>query len=83
MNAKNVIVTFMLISLALITGVILHSTNERSKSLLAEEKIFLRFRKNAGPIMRGFEYSDYNEGKKSLSIRAAKFSVKKKKIRQN
>ena len=80
MNAKNVKVTFILISVALITGVILHRINESSKSFRAEEKIFLRFRKNTGPIIRGFQYSNYRKGKKSLSIRAAKFSIEKKKI---
>jgi hypothetical protein len=80
MNAKNIKVTFILISLALITGVVLHRINESSKSFQAEEKNFLRFRKNTGPIIRGFQYSNYYKGKKSLNIRAAKFSVEKKKI---
>ncbi len=80
MNAKNVKVTFILISLALLTGVMLHRINERSKSLQAEKKIFLRFKKNTGPIIRGFQYSKYYEGRKALSIKAAKFSIEKKKI---
>jgi hypothetical protein len=80
MNAKTVKVTFILISLALITGVILHRINESSKSFRAEKKIFLKFRKNTGPVIRGFQYSNYHKGKKSLNIRAAKFSIEKKKI---
>ena len=80
MNAKNVKVTFILISLALITGVILHRINESSKSFRAEEKVFLRLRKNTGPVIRGFQFSNYHKGKKSLNIRAAKFSIDKKKI---
>ena len=80
MNAKTVKVTFILISLALITGVIFHRINERSKSLQAEKKIFLRFKKNTGPIIRGFQYSKYYEGRKALSIKAAKFSIEKKKV---
>jgi hypothetical protein len=80
MNAKNVKVTFILISLALLTGVIWHRINERSKSFQAEEKIFIRFKKNTGPIIRGFQYSKYHEGRKALSIKAAKFSIEKKKV---
>ncbi len=80
MNAKNVTVTFLLISLALITGVIWHRINETSKSFQAEEKIFIRFKKNTGPIIRGFQYSKYHEGRKALIIKAAKFSIEKKKI---
>ncbi len=80
MNAKNVKVTFILISLALLTGVIWHRINESSKSLQAEEKVFLRFKKNTGPIIRGFRYSKYHEGRKALTIKAAKFSIEKKKI---
>jgi hypothetical protein len=80
MNAKNVTVTFLLISLVLITGVIWHRINERSKSFQAEEKIFIRIKKNTGPIIRGFRYSKYYEGRKALSIKAAKFSIEKKKI---
>ncbi len=80
MNAKNVTVTFLLISLALISGVILLRINERSKSIQTEEKIFLRFKKNTGPIIRGFQYSKYHEGRKALIIKAAKFNIEKKKI---
>lgn len=80
MIAKNVKVTFILISLALLTGVILHRINERSESIQADEKTFLRFSKNTGPIIRGFRYSKYHEGRKALNIKAAKFSIEKKKI---
>ena len=51
MNAKTVKATFILIGIALITGVILHRINERSKSFQAEEKSFLRFQKNTEPII--------------------------------
>ena len=80
MNAKNVKLIFILISFALITGVILHRINERSKSFQAEEKSFLRFQKNTEPIIRGFHYSTYREGRKALIIKAVKFSIEKKKI---
>jgi len=69
-----------LISLALISSVVLISIKERPESNQAEEKIFLRLKKNSGPIIRGFQYSNYHKGRKALNIRAAKFSVEKKKI---
>jgi hypothetical protein len=80
MNAKNVKVTFILISLTLITGVILHRINERSNSFQAGEKIFLRLKRNTGPVIRGFQYNRYSVGKKALKIKAAKLSIEKKKI---
>jgi hypothetical protein len=40
----------------------------------------LKFRKNTGPVIRGFQYSNYHKGKNSLNLRAAKFSIEKKKI---
>ena len=80
MNDKNLKMIFLLISIALISGVVLESINERPKSNQTEEKAFLRLEKNTGPIIRGFQYSIYHEGQKALKIRAAKFSVEKKKI---
>jgi hypothetical protein len=80
MNAKNIKVTFILISLALLTGVVWHRINESPISHQAEKKAFLRFKKNTGPIIRGFRYSKYHEGRKALTIKAAKFSIEKKKI---
>ena len=80
MNNRNLKSILILISLALISSVVLISIKERPESIKAEEKIFLRLKKNSGPIIRGFQYSNYHKGRKALNIRAAKFSVEKKKI---
>jgi len=80
MNHKILIGIFSLIGIALVSGVVLVSIIERPNSNQKEEKIFLRFKKNAGPIMRGFQYSKYHEGRKALNLKAAKFSLEKKKI---
>jgi len=69
-----------LISLAIISSVVLIGIIKRPDSNQTEEKIFLRLKKNSDPIIRGFQYSNYYKGRKSLSIKAAKFSVEKKKI---
>jgi hypothetical protein len=80
MHSKSLKSIFLLIGIALISAVVLKIINDRPTSIKAEEKIFLRLKKNSGPIMRGFQYSNYHKGRKALSIRAAKFSVEKKKI---
>ena len=69
-----------MIGIALVSSVVLVSIYESPKSNQKEEKIFLLLKKNTGPIMRGFQYSKYHEGRKALNIKAAKFSVEKKKI---
>jgi len=66
--------------MALIAGLVLLETKEKATSSRADEKIFLRLKKNSGPVMRGFQYSNYHKGRKALNIRAAKFNVEKKKI---
>jgi hypothetical protein len=79
MNSRT-LKLFAVIGLALFTGVVLLRMNEKSKSYETEKKIFIRLKKNTGPIIRGFQYSKYHEGRKALLIKAAKFSVEKKKI---
>ncbi len=80
MNNRNLKSILILISLALISSVVLISIKERPESNQAEEKIFLRLKKNSGPVIRGFQYSNYHQGRKALNIRAAKFSIEKNKI---
>ena len=79
MNSKT-LKLLAVIGMALITGVVFLRMNEKSKSYEAEKKIFIRLNKNTGPIIRGFQYSKNHEGRKALLIKAAKFSVEKKKI---
>ena len=79
MNSRT-LKLFAVIGLALITGVVFLRMNETSKSYEAEEKIFIRLKKNTGPIIRGFQYNNYHKGRKALNIKAAKFSIEKKKI---
>jgi hypothetical protein len=80
MHSKSLKSIFLLIGIALISAVVLKVINDRPTSIKAEEKIFLRLKKNSGPIIRGFQYSNYHKGRKALNIRAAKFSIEKKKI---
>jgi hypothetical protein len=80
MNNKKLKWIFILTCLTLVGGVVLKSISESPKSTQTEKEVFLRLNKNTGLIMKGFQYSQYHEGQKSLSIKAAKFSVEKKKI---
>jgi hypothetical protein len=66
------------LALALIAAFI--NIKAKQKSVQAEKEVFLRLKKNTGPVIRGFQYSNYHEGKKALNIRAAKFSIEKKKV---
>ena len=69
-----------MIGLTTAGGVVLKSISMSPKSIQAEKKAFIRLNKDTGPIMKGFQFSKYQEGQKALSIRAAEFSVEKKKI---
>jgi hypothetical protein len=69
----------ILISLALITGIVYLGISW-SRNHQPDKGQFLRVKKNTGPIFRGFRYSKYNEDKKILTIKAAHFSVEKKKV---
>ena len=70
----------MVICLALVGGVVLINNSETSKSAQTEKNIFRQLNRNTGPVVKGFQYSKYLKGQKALSIKAAKFSVEKKKI---
>jgi hypothetical protein len=80
MNNKPLKLILLMISIALISGLVVKGITGRSKSTQKEKEVFLRLNKNTGLIMKGFQYSQYHEGQKALSIKAAKFSVEKKKI---
>jgi hypothetical protein len=80
MQSKNFKLIFLMTGMALLSAVVLKIIIDRPEPIKAEEKIFLRLNKNSGPIMRGFQYSNYQKGRKVLNIKAAKFSVDKKKI---
>ncbi|CAB1076725.1 hypothetical protein D1AOALGA4SA_4520 [Olavius algarvensis Delta 1 endosymbiont] len=80
MKTKHLKLIFLLIGITLISAVVFKSINEIPQSNQSEEKIFLRLKKNSGPVIRGFQYSNYHQGRKALNIRAAKFNVEKKKI---
>jgi len=75
-NKKSIAILF---SLALITGVVYLGMNW-NRTHQPDERQFLRFKKNAGPIFRGFKYSKFKENEKVLTIKAAHFSVEKKKV---
>ena len=80
MNIKIPILAFILVCLFLAGGFILNGISHRNRLVQEDRIAYLRINRSAGPIMKGFQYSTYHEGRKALSIKAAKFSVEKKKI---
>jgi hypothetical protein len=80
MKNKIPILAFILICLVLAGGFIFKGIGKRDRSHQVDKSAYLRINRSAGPIMRGFQYSTYHEGQKAFSIKAAKFSVEKKKI---
>ena len=80
MKKNNLKLLLLAGCLALLCIAVVNNLGERRESIRTEEKIFLRLKKNTGPIIRGFQFSNYHKGRKALYIKAAKFSVEKKKI---
>lgn len=80
MNIKIPILAFILICLFLAGGFIFNGISHRNRLAQEDQMAYLRINRSAGPIMKGFQYSTYHDGQKALSIKAAKFSVEKKKI---
>jgi hypothetical protein len=69
----------LLIGLALITSMVFIGIKRKSDSQPVKDISFMRFPNNAGPIFRGFKYSQYNESKRGVTITAVHFSIEKKK----
>jgi len=69
----------LLIGLALITSIVFIGIKWKSGDQQVKDISYMRFPNNAGPNFRGFKYDKYIEGEKVLTIRAAHFSIEKKK----
>jgi hypothetical protein len=80
MNYKIPILAFILICMVLAGAFFLNAIGHRERSIREDRSAYLRMNRSAGLVMKGFQYSTYHEGQKALSIKAAKFSVEKKKI---
>lgn len=80
MKKKNLKLILFTGCLALLSTGVFIGLNDRRESIRKEDRIFLRLKKNTGPVIRGFQFSNYHDGKKALNIRAAKFSIEKKKV---
>ena len=80
MKRRKIFFIILFSTVAIISSVLFYKLHDRSNYSESEKKIFLRLKRNAGPVLRGFQYSKYCEGQKSLSIKAAKLSVAKKKF---
>jgi lipopolysaccharide export system protein LptA len=66
--------------LTLISGVIFLYVSDSYKHSSQDKKNHFSFRKKKDSTIRGFLFSGYHEGRKTITIKAAKFSVEKKKI---
>jgi hypothetical protein len=70
----------MLFMLTLFSGVIFLYVYDSYKQSSQEKTNHFSFRKKKDPTIKGFRFSGYHEGQKAITIKAAKFSVEKKKI---
>jgi hypothetical protein len=70
----------ILIMLTLISCVIFFYLSGSSNLPLQEKKNYPSLKKKKDLTIRGFRFSGYHEGQKAITIKAAKFSVEKKKI---
>ena len=79
--AKKLLKIFMaLFILTLISGVIFFYLSGRSEHS-SQENTHYRFSKKKNDLtIRGFHFSGYHEGLKTIAIKAARFSTEKKKI---
>jgi len=66
--------------LTLISGVIFLYVSDSVKHSSQDKANHFSFRKKKDLTIRGFHYSGYHEGRKALTIKAAKFSIEKKKV---
>ena len=76
-HLKFVLVLFML---TLISGLIFLYLYQSSKNSAAHKSHDIALRKNNGLAIRGLKYSGYHGGHKTITIKAARFNVEKKKI---
>jgi len=66
--------------LTLISGVIFLYVSDNSKNSSQDKTNHFSSRKKKDLTIRGFHFSGHHEGRKAITIKAAKFSVEKKKI---
>jgi len=66
--------------LTLISGVIFLYVSDSYKHSSQDKTNHFSFRKKKDLTIRGFRFSGYHEGRKALTIKAARFSIEKKKI---
>lgn len=76
-HLKFLIILFMLI---LISGVIFLYVSDTDKHSSQDKTNHFSFRKKKDLTIRGFRFSGFHQGRKAITIKAAKFSVEKKKI---
>jgi len=69
-----------LFMVTLISGVIFFYLSGRSEHSSQESTNYRSVKTKKDPTIRGFRFSGYHEGQKAITIKAAKFSVEKKKI---
>lgn len=76
-HLKFILILFML---TLLSGVIFLYVYDKTKQVSQDKANHFSFRKKKDLTIRGFRFSGYHEGQKTLTIKAARFSVEKKKI---
>jgi hypothetical protein len=80
MARKHLKFILILFILTLLSGVIFIYVSGSSRQSSLDKANHFSFRKKKDLTIRGFRFSGYHEGRKTLTIKAAKFSIEKKKI---
>ena len=80
MARKHLKILVILIMLILISGVIFTYFSGSLENSSRNKTNDNSLRKKKDLTIRGFRFSGYHEGQKTIAIKAAKFSVEKKKI---
>ncbi|MEJ2731248.1 MAG: LPS export ABC transporter periplasmic protein LptC [Deltaproteobacteria bacterium] len=76
-HLKFLVISLMLL---LICSIIFIYASDSSRQSSQDKTNHFSFRKKKDLTIRGFRFSGYHEGRKTLTIKAAKFSIEKKKI---
>ena len=80
MARKHLKLLLILFMLTLICGVTFLYISDSVKQSSQNKRNHFSSRNKKGLTIRGFRFSGYHEGQKTLTIKAARFSVEKKKI---
>ena len=80
MTKKNLKLILISIMLTMISGTISFYILQNLNNSSQDKRNAISLKKKNDVTIRGFRFSGYHEGQKTLTIKAAKFSIEKKKI---